>query len=298
MATEYIGYNAKAEDYFGNLPHDFKDLPSKRDFFLKRELDDLVLTEASKFEYENLPVNLPPFEVERRLIQDGFVGIFKHELYGIVTMWGSKGGVGIYNNATTFTGAQAVLGEITFEDGIDGIIGYNTHLDKSYRGTSVIGSRILWYANILADIDLSLSMLSISARSMNTVGAKTDNAVNTIENWYKALYDGKPYVPLLETGIFTEVIPMISKDCADVRSMASDLLNMKTHYEKKFYNSLGVSYIQRKAERMVTDEVEADEDMLSINIFDQLACRAEMLARMNALYNTNAKVRVNNLVIT
>ena len=56
--------------------------------------------------------------------------------------------------------------------------------------------------------------------------------------------------------------------------------------------------MQRKAERMNVDEVEVDEDMLSINIFDQLACRAEAIARMNALYDTNASVRVNNLVIT
>lgn len=290
-ATENGEYNGKAES-------ELKRIDNKRDFYLKRWMDELVLIEGSKFQYENLPVNLPAFELEGRLIQQGFTCIWKHAVYGLVTAWGSKSGVGIYNNATTATCAQPALGEFKGSDGVDCIIGYNTSLDKGFRGGSVIGDRLVWYANILADIDVSLSMISISARSMNTIGAKTDNAVNAIQMWYDKLYKGEQYVPLLETGVFTDVVPMINKDCADARALSADLQMLKTAYVKQYYNSCGVSYIQKKAERMVVDEVEADEDMLSINIYDQLGCRAEFVTRMNALFGTNTKVHVNNLVIT
>lgn len=289
--TPSTGWNGKSEEFQCAIT-------TKRDFFLKKEMDDLVLTEARKFEYQGLPVNLPAFELERRLIMQGYAPIYKHTVYGIVTLWGARSGVGIYDNATRFTGAQRALGTVDFEDGVGGIIAYNTSLDKSYQSSSVIARRLIYYANILADIDLSLWIISVNGRAMNTVGAKTDNAVNTIQQWYDALTKGETFVPLLETGVFQDVVPMISKDCADARGLVNELLAMKSDFKKQFYNQAGVMYMQRKAERMNVDEVEVDEDMLSINIFDQLACRAEAIAKMNALYDTNASVRVNNLVIT
>lgn len=294
--TEYTGWNAKAEDFCGNQKE--CECKSKRDVFVKRWMQDLTLIEASKFAYEGLPVNLPAWEIEQRLILQGCTGIWRDPIYGVVTAWGAKKGVGIYNNATGYVAAQAVLGDFEGTDGVDCVIGYNTSKDKNYSGSSVIGARLVYYANILADIDLSMSMISINSRAMNTIGAKTDNAVNTIELWYRSLERGETYVPLLETGVFADVVPLISKDCADARGMSQDLLALKSQYLKQYYNWSGVSYIQKKAERMVTDEVEADEDMLSINIYDQLACRAEMIAKMNILFDTNAKVLVNNIVIT
>lgn len=285
-------YNAKTEKYQCDVEMD-------RDYFVKRWMQDLTLIEGNKFEYESLPVNLPAFELERRFIQQGFTVAFKHNVYGLVTMWGSRSGVGIYNNATMFTGAQPALGSVSgLVDGVDCIIGYNTSLDKPYSPNSVVGSRLTYYANILGDLDLSLSMISESSRAMNTLGAKTDNAVNVIAKWYDSLRRGKRYVPLLETGIFESTVPMISKDCADARALSNDLNMLKTAYMKQFYNSCGISYIMKKEERMITDEVQADEDMLSINIIDQLNCRAEFVSRVNALYGTHINVHVRNMVIT
>lgn len=294
--TSYTGWNASAENFNGNQPAEAED--DLREWFVKRWMNDLTLVEASKFQWDGLPVNLPQWELEQRMIISGACAVFRHPVYGLVTMWGSRKGVGIYNQATGFAGAQPVLGDFEGTDGVDCIIGYNTSRDKNYIRSSIIGDRLVWYANILADIDLSLSMIAEASRAMNTIGAKTDNAVNAIQLWQDALHKGKRLVPLLETGVFEEAIPMISKDCADARGMANDLLALKSNYVKQYYNWSGVSYIAKKAERMITDEVEADEDMLSINIYDQLACRAEMAARMNALFDTNVSVRVNNLVIT
>lgn len=298
--TPYSGWNGKTENYNGNEVEAKLDpnIKSKREWFVKQWMNDLTLIEASKFEYENLPVNLPAWEIEQRLAVQGFDAVYRHPVYGIVTCWGSKWGTGIYNNAVGFTGSQATLGDFTGRDGVDCIIGYNTSRDKNYISKSVVGNRLVYYANILADIDLSLSMISVQARAMNTIGAKTDNAVNVINMWYKKLQEGETYVPLLETGVFADVVPMISKDCADARGMSADLMALKSSYLKQFYNWSGVSFIQKKAERMITDEVEADEDMLSINIYDQLSCRAEFIARVNTLFDVNIKVRVNNIVIT
>lgn len=288
----------KSKNYNADAENNVKVYNTRREFFVKRWSEDLFLIEASKFEYLNLPVNLPAYEIEQRLILQGNTAIYRHPIYGLVTIYGAVNGVGIYNNGTGYTGAQPVLGDFDGKDGIDCVIGYNTSRDKSRRGFSVIRERLRYFSEILGDIDLSLSMIAEASRAMNTVGAKTDNAVNTLELWYKKLHDGEPYVPLLETGIFEEVIPIISKDCADARGMVNDLQSLKASYLKQFYNFNGVSYIAKKAERMITDEVEADEDMLSINIYDQLKCRGEMVEKVNALFDTNIKVRVNNLVIT
>lgn len=298
--TKYSGWNANTERFDGNAPEfpDFEQKGNRRDAFVKQWMNNLTLIEASKFEYNKLPVNLPRWEIEQRLIIDGSVTGFRHPIYGICTMWGSRKGVGIYNSATGFTGAQAALGEFEGENGKNCVIGYNTSRDKNFIKGSVIGKRLVHYANILADIDLSLSMIAEASRAMNTIGAKTDTAVEAIQLWYKSLHDGERVVPLLETGVFEETVPMLSKECLDARGMANELQLLKSSYLKEYYNWSGVSFIAKKAERMITDEVEADEDMLSINIYDQLACRAEWCAGMNSLFGTDIEVRVNNLVIT
>lgn len=297
--TKYSGYNADAENFNGNMtPQEIDGKSTPRDRFVKYWMNALTLIEASKFEYKKLPVNLPRWEIEQRLIVQGSVTGFRHPIYGICTMWGSRKGVGIYNGATGFVGAQAVLGEFEGKDGVDCVIGYNTSRDKNYISSSIVGERLIHYANILADIDLSISMIAEASRTMSTIGAKTDSAVDAVRLWFDALKRGERVVPLLETGVFEEVVPMLSKDCQDARGMAAELQGLKTAYLKEYYNWSGVAYIAKKAERMITDEVEADEDMLSINIYDQLACRAEWCARMNALFSLDIEVRVNNLVIT
>ena len=270
---------------------------TKTDFYRKVWAQNLFLIESRKFKYENLPANLPAREIERRLIEQGFTAVFRHPVYGLVTSYGGKAGVGIYNQATTYNWAQAALGSGDGVDGVDGVIIYNTSLDRT-QSSSVIANRLLYYTNIIADIDVSLSLIAINGRALNTVGAKTDNAVNAINLWYKKLIDGEPYVPLLESGIFDEVIPMISRDCADARNLAGELDTLKTAYLKQFYNSCGVQFIEQKAERVITDEIVGDKDMLSISLYDQLLERKEGINRINALFGTNIKVEVCNNIIT
>lgn len=275
----------------------FETAKTKTNFYRKVWAQQLIMIEARKFEYLNLPPNLPAWEIERRLIEQGFTAIFKHPIYGIVTSYGGKCGVGIYNQSTAFNWAQATLGSGHGIDGVDGVLMYNSSLDKTQSG-SVLRTRLEYYTTVIADIDVSLSLISINSRAMNTVGAKTDNAVNAINLWYKKLLDGEIYVPLLESGVFDEVIPMISRDCADARQLTDDLDKLKTAYLKQFYNSCGIQYIEQKSERVITDEIAGDKDMLSISLYDQLIQRREGVAKVNALYGTNISVRVANDIIT
>ena len=59
-----------------------------------------------------------------------------------------------------------------------------------------------------------------------------------------------------------------------------------------------MQFIEQKAERVITDEIVGDKDMLSISLYDQLLERKEGVNRINALFGTNIKVDVCNNIIT
>lgn len=258
-------------------------------------LDKLLLIAVQRFSYNNLPSNLPQWEIEKRLIMTGSCFVFRNEIYGVITSFGGLSGVDIYNNANCFNYAQAILGSKSgMKNMKDGVIIYGTSLDKIYgNNIGTIGKRLQWYADILSDIDVSRQVGLINNRSISTVIAKSDNALNELKQYYAKLQDGELVVPKIITGVLEGTENLIKTNSTQGYSL-NDFDVAQQNILKSFYRDFGIAYSSEKRERLISDEVAADNDALDINITDMLYCRQTGFEAVNNLFGTAITVGVNN----
>lgn len=249
------------------------------------------------FNYRNLPANLPAQEIEQRLIIDGYSAIFRTKLYGIVTASGGKSGVNIYNESSQFNFSQPILGSKSgLKDMIDGVIMYGATIDR-YLGYGSTGAYIRYYADVLSDIDITRRVMMINGRAVNTVTAKTDNALRALTDFYCKIEEGAVSVPLLASGILPSTDDLLKGVKTNTFSL-SDLDYAQHNALKLFYAHFGVAYSSDKAERLIEDEVNADKDALNVNIANMLSERQKGVNAINRLYGTNITVSCNNISVT
>lgn len=239
------------------------------------------------FKWSNLPLSLPQNEIELRLIWQGFAPIFKHPKYGIVTSYGSLYGVNIYNHADRALFSQPTLGSGDFSIGIGGAVVYNTSWDMN--GGSVMRDVIEWYARFLTDIDVSLNILIINGRGTRGIMAKTEQAKKALESYYKKLQEGEYTVPFANAGLLDDFQQILAHNVNDSLSLES-LQELKTQTMRQFYNMYGVMMVDHKRERLITDEVETDEDFITSNIADMLLMRQNGAQMINKVLGTNIVV--------
>ena len=279
------------ESYFKGIQ--YKKM-SRKDRCFKIWIEKLMPVVSNIFKYENLPANLPQWELESRLIINGRAVVFKDKKYGIVTSFGYTSGVDIYNHANEFGYTQPILGS---NDGmtnlVDGVIVYSTNIDKVYGGGAV-GRRLLYYADLLSDIDVSKQLLLIGGRSTQSVIAKNDNAFRELKKFTEALINGDLTVPKIESGVLDSVESIFK----DVRQQGvytlADLDLAQQNILKIFYTDFGIPYGYEKSERLIVPEIAANNAMIDINVIDMLKCRQAGINAINDLYGTAITVRMEN----
>lgn len=258
-------------------------------------IDKLLLIVSRVFTYENLPPNLPQWEIEKRLIMGGNCFVFKNETYGVITSFGGLSGVDIYNNANGFNYAQTVVGSKSgLKNMVDGVIMYGTSIDKMYGSRGVIGRRIQYYADLLSDIDVSRQVGLINNRSINSVIAKSDNALNELKAYYSKLQDGDLVIPRIASGVLDATENLLKQNSANQGYNLQEFDVAQQNLLKLFYHDFGIAFASEKRERLLTDEVAADNEALDINVSDMLACRQDGVNAINNMFGTSIIVGVTN----
>ena len=263
--------------------------------------DRLLLVVANIFKCDNLPPNLPLWQIESRLILWGYCCVFKNKVYGVITSNCSLSGWDIYDMPNKFRYSQSILGSSPHSllNLTDGVIGWGTSVDKMfYNGQGHLRKLISYYADILSDVDLSRRIYLINGRATASVTAKSDNALTALKEFYRQLENGELYVPKIESGVLDSTEDIL-KDISRSGSISlNDFDVCMQNILKMFYADLGISYAMEKRERMITDEVTAEQDALSANVRDMLLCRQEFAQQCNSTFGTDLIYGVNNDVIT
>lgn len=240
------------------------------------------------FKYFNLPKSLPAEEIEKRLMWFGFCGVFKHKSHGIVCADGGLSGVDIYYRPTTFVYAQPVLGsgELTINDNC--VIIYNTQSDviRPYGFSELIKR----YARMLADVDASIDIQIINSRATKLNSVADDLTATAVNNAMQAIERGETYT-VNQNSI---VDRWQTKDWNTAHpEQIEKLLDAKQCILNSFLEEIGVKSINAKRERMITDEVSADNQLLMVNTDDLLYKRKIGVKQINEMFDTNIKVELN-----
>lgn len=232
------------------------------------------------FTWEGLP--FPQKEIESRLILHGACGVHleKKELEAVtVSLYGVTQ---YYDEFTNYTYATPLSsGEKVI--GVTGVLVDN----NSLRNPTI--NLIDRYSMLLAHTEISLITALVNGRATKTYVASTNKVAESIRTYQNKLYNGQNDIIVDSSFIGLDI-----KDNDN-----SSLNNLKTLYDIRqnllysFYEDMGIKKNQQKKERLVTDEVNADETLLRLNIKDMFDSRKKACDEINKLFNTNISVKCN-----
>lgn len=201
-----------------------------------------------------------------------------------------------YQNRRVLVANPALKKSYNLTPGIDCELVYCTEPDK-YKifGRGGLFALIARTATILADNDISINCAQKNTRLCNIIGADDAQTANSANVAIQSMYKGEPYVVAQKSLVSDLVgIPMTQ------RTSTSDivqLIEMRQYIYSHFYESLGLqTHDNMKKERLITDEINDNEEISALNIDDILHTIQEGLDRVNALFGTQITAELNPIV--
>lgn len=223
-------------------------------------------------------------EIEKRLFLFGRVGIVEHN-GSLIAVTANPNGEDIYDEPTHFTftfgGGLPDKSKTpeTREIGLNGVLGRNTF---SFYPTSLECEH---YALMLAHTDMSIIAELVNGRFTDILIARNNSEAETARAFNNALYDGR--LSFIQDKAEDMEVNRASRNVSHLR----ELIDTKDRLLRDFYNIYGISKAAEKRERMITEEVEANEKMLNFNLKDMLDARSKMCEEINRVFKKNVTVK-------
>ena len=241
------------------------------------------------FTYKRLPESLPAIEIEKRLMWDGFGGVFDAgKKFGVVICDGGLSGIDQYYKPTEFCYAQPVLGSGTLKINDKCVIMYNTQSDivNPYGFRELIKR----YARLMADVDSSIDIQIINSRATKLNSVADSITAKSVNNAMQAIESGENYT-VNQNSIIDK---WVTKDWNTAHPETIEkLLDARQSILNSFLEEIGVKSINAKRERMITDEVCADNQLLMVNTDDLLYMRKLGVAQINDMFGFDIDVELN-----
>lgn len=249
----------------------------------------LMLIVKALFEWENLPNGLEARWIEKYLFEDGACVFFKDKNLGfMVAGIAQDGGVNCYGDTTTLTPVAVnyvYSGDKPLMNGEDCYIIRNNDLRIPEFGV------VRYYAYKLCNLDRAIDV-NIEAQKTPTIVRCTDKQRLSLKNAINQRRDNEPVMYVDESLDINAITtldlkpPMVFKDLQVQKHM---IIN-------EFFTDIGVNNANMdKRERMVANEVEANNEQVKASEDVLLRCRQEACKKINDIFGLNIKVRRREL---
>lgn len=249
------------------------------------------------FIVENLPEKWDNDYFLNCLFLDGQVGVadFNGNLYCVR---GNPGGEpNEYYEPTIYTVANPVLGSKQFtinrgeED--NAVVVWLTRADKEFYGLAGAGGLtplIHQTATLLADNIVSINAAQINSRVQAMVAASNPEQVISAEVTMKRLYEGEPYA-VMEQDLIDQIKVNPLSTSTSANSL-QQLIETQQFLIAQFYQNLGIkANAINKKERLITDEINAQDDFLNVSynvMFNSIAAGIEAI---NNMFGTSIEIK-------
>lgn len=141
------------------------------------------------------------------------------------------------------------------------------------------------YALMIAHCDISIISELVNSRFMDVLKASNNKAAEAAGKFHKDLYSGK----LSHITDVTEEIE-INRSGRGV-SRLRDYIDTKASLLKEFYALFGINKTNEKRERMITDEVKDNQQLLQFNVKDMLNQREKMCDDIQRVFGVDIAVK-------
>lgn len=239
------------------------------------------------FEYKGLP--FPQKEIELRLFFDGYCGILKDSLSGIMVARGGMSDPTQYEDEFkkfTYSAPTSRGGTKTID--VDCVIIDNDSLRNNFVDT------ICCYASLLSHAEITIKCSLVNNRNNATFVGNDDNSVKNINLWYDKLYNGNMCAISSDDNFLMSGDESVRNVLGNVTGGITSLQSIESRNEilRMFYNEIGVKYSKEKRGNITDDEVNSDEQMLLFNIDDMLKSRKIGCEKINKMFDLNTSVEL------
>lgn len=248
-------------------------------------INNILNKTLGMFSYENLPSTLPPEEIEKILQTNGKVFIFDYEgnivavkidlLYDDVDIYGRplKGNIYLQDKKEFIT--------VNLSDGV--------LISNDYLGLGMLPV-LEKYSKFINESELTLYITNIWKRASKLISVSDDSTLNSARAFINKMEQGE--IGIISTNPIIDSLT-ISNETVTTVSMG-DLIQYDNYFKSLLFNEIGLSYNkQMKKERLITSEVEQDQDTNKPVIENMLTCRIKGIEKINRKYNLNVTVDIS-----
>lgn len=242
----------------------------------------LMLIARSVFEWENLPEGIDEKWIEKYLFQEGRCVFFKDDIKGLmVARVNGNGPLNYYDEPTTVIPYATNYQGDTLQNDVNCVIIRNN--DEMIATMHTIHLYALKLTNIDRTIDVN-----INAQKMPLIIKCSDKQKLTLKQVIAQRNDNEPVIfgdknlDLSGIEILNTQAPTVFKDLELEKHM---ILN-------EVYTFLGINNANMdKKERLVDDEVQANNEQVEASFNIMLKAREQACKRINEIFGTNISVR-------
>lgn len=226
-------------------------------------------------------------EIERRLFYFGRAGVILHDKK-LVAVNANTFEPDIYGRPERFTfsfmngakdtGRAGDQRPYTRTINEDGVLGINTY---EMLPTSQVAEH---FAFLVAHADTTSASTMINFRPGDILKAASESEAEKARAYLNKIYVGEQGVIVDQL----EDMEIIRQTSVSLRS--SEVMEMRDRYLRDFFNIIGVNRFEEKKERVVVDEVNANEPMLKLDIKDMYDMRLKMCADIGRVFNVDCLV--------
>lgn len=246
------------------------------------------------FSYDNLPERITKEDIENSLILLGHATVFdrKGHLYSVFSR--------IYDFDYHYQPTKMVYANPRLVDahiytiGEDCEVIYNTsmkHRVWNLKVDSGLYTFIARYARQLADIEATLNIYTVNSRITSYPTADGDKMASSIKAFFDKIKLGQNAV-IADDAIINR-FRNIDINRSSIRDGVNDWLIARDKIFEQFLRDIGVRMNNPKKAQVNEEEIEANDQLLLISLDDLLLARQEGVDRVNNLFGTDIKVKIN-----
>lgn len=250
----------------------------------------LMLVVRALFDWSNLPNNMEGRWIENYLFSDGQCVFFKDNNLGyMVAGVAQDGGVNCYNDPTTVT---PVAVNYVYEGNKPLMCGEDCYIIRNNDLRLPEFAVVRYYAYKLANLDRAIDV-NIEAQKTPIVVKCSDKQRLSLK---QAINQRKDNEPVIWTDSDEDIKAMIETLDLKPPMVFKDLQVQKHMIINEFFTDIGVNNANMdKRERMVANEVEANNEQVKACEDVLLRSREEACKRINDIFGLNISVKRREL---
>lgn len=309
---EIMDYGRKDSwhDRYGSDPDGICNFKQNYDFYFKWLLDKVmqifVIKDDSESEYDTKTINFD--YLKSNLLLDGDICItdFDGKLYAVT---GNLGGEPdeyyiptVYTVANPILGSKMVYRKDWKTNVQNGVMIFNSDIDS--LGWNAGPSRGLFdlihqTATLLADNIVSINCQQINSRVHVFFTVEDGDGENKAEagsETLRKMYSGRPY-QVLKEDLFGSIKVNPVSTSATANSI-TQLVELQNFIVAHFFQNIGVKANDiMKRERLITAEIEEQNDMVSISLLELVTAWEKGFEEVNKFYGTDIHVSLNPVLL-